>query len=78
MGLATGDERVLKDPEPEVMVKSLDDSAVSIALRAWSSTSDFWALTFDMTKRAKESFDDADISIPFPQRDIHVYEMKPT
>ena len=60
------------------MVKSLDDSAVTIALRAWASTDDFWGLSSDMTKRVKQSFDAAGISIPFPQRDIHVYETKPS
>lgn len=78
LDLAVADERVHKDPEPAVMVKSLDDSAVAVALRAWSSTDDFWALSWDMTRQVKQSFDAAGISIPFPQRDIHVYETKPS
>ncbi len=72
--LAAGDERVLQDPAPAVMVKSLDDSAVTIALRAWSTTDDFWSLTWDLTRQAKETFDKAKISIPYPQRDLHVYQ----
>ena len=43
--LATDDERVLADPAPAVMVKSLDDSAVTIALRAWATTGDFWSVS---------------------------------
>lgn len=78
LDLAVEDERVMSDPAPAVMVKSLDDSAVTIALRAWASTDDFWGLSWDMTKRVKQSFDAAGISIPFPQRDIHVYETKPS
>jgi len=78
LDLAVADDRVHKDPEPAVLVKSLDDSAVTIALRAWASTDDFWGLSSDMTKRVKQSFDAAGISIPFPQRDIHVYETKPS
>lgn len=76
LALAEKDERVLKDPEPAVMVKSLDDSAVTIALRAWADTGDFWALNWDLTKQVKQTFDKAKISIPYPQRDIHLYEMK--
>ena len=73
--LASRDERVLPDPAPTVMVKSLDDSAVTIALRAWADTTDFWALSWDLNRRAKQTFDKAHISIPYPQRDIHVYQM---
>jgi small conductance mechanosensitive channel len=75
LDLATGDQRVLREPAPAVMVKSLDDSAVTIALRAWATTGDFWSLTWDITRRAKETFDQAKISIPYPQRDLHVYQM---
>lgn len=75
MKLAEDDERVLRDPAPQVMVMSLDDSAVTIALRAWANTGDFWQLSWDLTRRAKESFDAAEISIPYPQRDIHVYQV---
>ena len=76
LDLATKDERILDDPAPVAIVKSLDDSAVTIALRAWASTDDFWAANFDLTKAAKQAFDKAKISIPYPQRDIHLYEMK--
>ena len=74
--LTVRDERVLRDPAPAVMVKSLDDSAVTIAVRAWSTTDDFWSLTWDLTREVKETFDKAKISIPYPQRDLHVYEVK--
>lgn len=74
--LTVGDQRVLQDPAPAVMVKSLDDSAVTIAVRAWATTDDFWSLTWDLTREVKETFDKAKISIPYPQRDLHVYEMK--
>ncbi len=76
LDLVNADERVLKDPDPVAVVKSLDDSAVSVAVRAWTRTDDFWGLTFDMTKHAKENFDKAGLSIPFPQSDVHMYEMK--
>lgn len=75
LDLAKADERVLADPAPAVMVKSLDDSAVTVALRAWATTDDFWSLTRDITRQAKEAFDTAQISIPYPQRDLHVYHV---
>jgi small conductance mechanosensitive channel len=76
LDMVQGDARILKDPAPVTLVKSLDDSAVSVAVRAWIATDDFWATSFDMTKQAKEKFDKAGLSIPFPQRDVHMYQMK--
>lgn len=68
------DKRVLSDPEPQVMVKELADSAVNLNLRCWTNAEDYWGLLFDTTKVSKLSLDAADISIPFPQRDVHLYE----
>ena len=59
------------------MVKSLDDSAVTIALRAWATTDDFWSLTWDHDPPApSKPSTRRKISIPYPQRDLHVYQMK--
>ncbi len=69
------DKRVLKDPAPEVMTTALGDSAVDVNLRVWTTPDDYWALRFDLTKQVKEAFDKAGISIPFPQRDVHVFDM---
>ena len=70
LGLAEADERVMDDPEPQTFVASLDDSSVGIGLRVWCATSDYMALTWDLTEAAKARFDEAGISIPFPQREI--------
>lgn len=75
LDLAASDERVHKAPEPVAMVKSLDDSAVTVALRVWCANGDFWQLTWDLTRQVKQTFDAAEISIPYPQRDLHVYQM---
>lgn len=72
--LIDADERVLKDPEPYLFVDSLGDSAVGVTCRVWINTADWWATTRDLTKQAKQSFDKAGISIPYPQRDMHIYE----
>ena len=72
MDLLTGDERVLQDPEPQVMVAELADSSVNLNLRCWTKTDDYWGLQFDLNKLAKERVEAAGCTIPFPQRDIHV------
>lgn len=66
------DKRVLKDPEPQVVVKSLGDSSVNIAVRPSMNKKDYWAVYFDTIKAIKEEFDKKKISIPFPQRDMHM------
>ena len=72
MGLLTGDERILDDPEPLAVVEELGDSAVIINLRAWTRAEDFWAVVWDLKKAIKVEFEVAGYSIPFPQRDIHI------
>ena len=75
--MAQEDERVLKDENPpQVMVESLGDSSVNLKLRTWVKSEDYWDLFFATTEGAKKKFDAAGISIPFPQRDVHVYEHK--
>lgn len=70
------DERVLKDPAPLVVISNLGDSSVDIMARPWTNTADFWAVRWDLTKKVKEEFDANGISIPFPQRDVHVFQQK--
>ena len=72
--LIASDERVLKDPAPIVIVKSLDDSAVTLEIRLWTGIDDFWDLKWDLTQRVKTTLDKAGVSIPFPQRDVHIFE----
>lgn len=57
MRLATADKRVLKTPAPSVFIDSLSDSTVSVTLRYWASTGDWWDLSRDMIKRVKLAFD---------------------
>ncbi len=71
-GLADADERVDSDPAPEVMVTGLGDSAVDLQLRLWCAAGDYWGLRYDLTRSVKEAFDAAGISIPFPQRTVHL------
>lgn len=68
------DERILKDPPPTIAVLELGDSSVNFAVRPWVKTEDYWNVYFDTTERIKKRFDAEGISIPFPQRDVHLYQ----
>ncbi|WP_199899624.1 mechanosensitive ion channel family protein [Sneathiella glossodoripedis] len=72
LSLIEADERSLKDPAPMVVVSELADSSVNFTVRIWCKASDYWPLKFDMTKKMKEAFDREGISIPYPQRDVHL------
>tara|TARA_R110000868_G_scaffold117600_15_gene312559 strand:+ start:62924 stop:63772 length:849 start_codon:yes stop_codon:yes gene_type:complete len=74
--LVNEDPRVLKDPAPLVIVHSLGDSSVNLQVRAWAKNDDFWAYNWDMTEKVKLTFDQEGISIPFPQRDLHIIDHK--
>ena len=67
------DERILDDPAHQVMVVELAESSVNMKLRCWTNRENYWSLRFDLTKQAKQRLDEYDISIPFPQRDVHLY-----
>lgn len=67
-------ELVLKDPEPAVVMHELADSSVNIVCRPWAKTSDWWTVKTDVTRQVKRRFDEAGISIPYPQSDVHVYQ----
>ncbi len=71
-------ELVLKDPAAVVVVHALTDSSVNIVCRPWAKTSDWWAVKTSVTREVKRRFDQAGISIPFPQQDIHVYSVDKT
>ncbi len=75
-GIIAEDSRVLKDPAPMVALSELADSSVNFVARAWTSADDYWGFYFDTTEKVKKQFDAAGISIPYPQRDVHVYEHK--
>ncbi|MFZ2290727.1 MAG: mechanosensitive ion channel domain-containing protein [Halopseudomonas yangmingensis] len=72
LALAQADSRVLKDPEPVVWLASLGDNSVNLSLRMWTRTEDFWGVFWDIQEQAKESFDANGITIPFPQRTVHL------
>ena len=66
---------VLGSPEPVIRVNELADSSVNFVCRPWTKTSDYWTVYWDITRQVKEQFDQNSISIPFPQRDVHVHQV---
>lgn len=71
--LLTADPRVLQQPAPRVAVLELADSSVNFAVRPFVKIEDYWDIQLDMPERVKLRFDQEGISIPFPQRDVHLF-----
>jgi small conductance mechanosensitive channel len=67
-------DKVLDDPEYVVKLHELADSSVNFIVRPWTRTEDYWDVYWDVTRQVKERFDSEGVSIPFPQRDIHLYQ----
>ena len=67
------DSRILKNPEPVVLVTELADSAVNIAVRVWCNSADYLAIHSGMQEKVKKTFDQEGFSIPFPQSDVHLF-----
>lgn len=73
--LLDADERVLKDPAPQIAVSELADSSVNFVVRPWVNAADYWSVKFDLTRQFKEACDANGIEIPFPQQSVHVVSM---
>ena len=71
--LLDADSRVLKDPAPAVAVSELADSSVNFIVRPWVKSEDYWGVYLDMHEKVKVTFDEAGISIPYPQQDLHLF-----
>lgn len=71
-----GHSKILKDPAPFVGVKGFGDSSIDLTVRPWCKTKDYWSVFFEVNHLLKTEFDKKGISIPFPQRDVHIYEHK--
>jgi small conductance mechanosensitive channel len=72
-GILAADERILVEPSPAIFVQSLDESGVSIAVRPWVKSDDYWTLQWDLPERVKQRFDAEGITMPYPQRDVHLH-----
>ena len=72
--IIAGHELVLREPEPVIRLHELGDSSVNFICRPWAKPEDYWTVYWDVTRAVKQRFDSEGISIPFPQRDVHIYQ----
>ncbi len=70
------DDRVLKNPAPQIALVELADSSMNFVVRPWVKSGDYGDVYFALTENIKKAFDANDISIPYPQRDVHIYNHK--
>lgn len=68
------DGRTLAEPKPVVWLEQLGDNSLNLTVRAWCKNSEYWDYFFQNMEKIKESLDEANINIPYPQRDIHIYQ----
>ncbi|HET8962416.1 MAG TPA: mechanosensitive ion channel domain-containing protein, partial [Chitinophagales bacterium] len=71
--VVNADERILKDPAPSINLEELADSSVNFKLKLWTENGNYWALNYALIEQVKKEFDKENISIPFPQSDVHVF-----
>lgn len=76
-GIMESDPRILKEPAPTIAVTALGENSVNFVVRPWVQTADYWDVYFYVQEQVKKQFDAAGISIPYPQRDVHVYQHGP-
>ena len=69
------DARVLKDPDVVIAVSELADSSVNFIVRPWVNSADYWGVLWDTTEKVKLRFDEAGVSIPYPQMDVHLHKL---
>lgn len=72
--LIAADERIQQVPAPFMAVSALADSSVNIVVRVWVNAPDFWPVHFAMNEQVYKSFAQAGLTIPFPQRDVHIHQ----
>lgn len=72
--LVSEDARILKDPAAVIALSELGDSSVNFIVRPWVNSGDYWNVLWDMNENVKLAFDEAGISIPYPQMDVHLHK----
>lgn len=68
------ESRILQEPAPTIGVLELADNSVNFAVRPWVNAADYWGVHFDLHAAVKTRFDEEGIGIPYPQRDVHLYQ----
>jgi small conductance mechanosensitive channel len=75
MSLVEADERTLTEKPADVWLGEHGDSSINLYLRPWVTADNYWPYYFNMMEKVKEAFDKEGISIPYPQRDVHVHQV---
>lgn len=76
--IVKSDDRILKEPAPQIALSELADSSVNFVVRPWVNTGDYWDVYFALTEQIKVRFDAEGISIPYPQQDLHIFQEQKT
>jgi len=76
--IVSSHELVLKQPETTIKLNALGESSVDFVVRPWVRTEDYWTVYWDITRAVKDRFDKEGISIPYPQRDVHMHQIPAT
>jgi small conductance mechanosensitive channel len=74
--IVSAHDKILEDPEPNIRLHTLGDSSVNFVVRPWVKTDDYWDVYWDLMREVKLRFDREGISIPYPQRDVHLISEK--
>lgn len=74
MNVITNNEYAFQDPAPQIVVTELGDSSVNLSVRATTSIENFWTMNEELIIGCKKALDNAGIEIPFPQRDVHLFQ----
>lgn len=74
--LVSEDSRILPEPAPVIALSELADSSVNFVVRPWVNSGDYWGVMWDMNEKVKLAFDEAGISIPYPQMDVHLHKQE--
>lgn len=72
--LIKADSRILEDPAPKIALAEFADSSINFVVRPWVQTEEYWDVRFDLMDKIKQVFDENNITIPYPQRDVHLYQ----
>ena len=76
LDVANNHEKVIKDPAPFARLSRHADSALEYTVRVWCNSADYWDVNFDLMETIKKEFDKNGISIPYPQMDVHIDNVK--
>ncbi|MGW8161090.1 MAG: mechanosensitive ion channel family protein [Desulfobulbales bacterium] len=74
--LVQADDRILPDPAPTIALAEFGDSSINLVVRPWVRTEEYWDVRFDLMDKIKHTFDERNITIPYPQRVVHMYQHK--